>query len=259
MRDIDVAREAARAAGRLIRSAESRAADLKGAVDPVTATDLAAEQAILEVLHAHRPDDTIVAEESGGDLGGRAWIVDPLDGTVNFVHGIDHVAVSIGLWDGDEPLAGAILDVGRDRLYWAVAGGGAWCDDTPLAVTNRPIGDAVVALGYPYDRRERPRAYGEFTARLLAHARGVRRMGAAALDLAWVAEGRVDAYIEPGLPAGVKPWDVAAGILLVREAGGQVVNGAGTPAGLEESLFVAGGVDTVGGVLEAMAGWSDER
>ncbi|UCG40690.1 MAG: inositol monophosphatase [Acidimicrobiia bacterium] len=259
MRDIDVARAAAAAAGEVIRGAESRVADLKGAVDPVTATDLAAEQAILEVLRAHRPDDAVLAEESGGEVRGRTWIADPLDGTVNFVHGIDHVAVSVGLWDGHEALAGAILDVGRDRMYWAVAGEGAWSGDTPLRVTNRPIGDAVVALGYPYDRRERPRAYGDFTARILAHARGVRRIGAAALDLAWVAEGRVDAYIEPGLPAGVKPWDVAAGILLVREAGGQVVNGEGAPAGLEESLFVAGGYPTISGVLEAMEGWSDER
>ncbi|NND84054.1 MAG: inositol monophosphatase [Acidimicrobiia bacterium] len=259
MHDIDVARAAVTAAGAVIRAAESREPDLKGAVDPVTATDVAAERAILDVLAAHRPDDAVLAEESGGEVRGRTWIADPLDGTVNFVHGIDHVAVSIGLWNGERPIAGAILDVGRDQLYWAAAGEGAWCGEARLTVTNRPIGDAVVALGYPYDRRERPDAYGDFTARILRTARGVRRMGAAALDLAWVAEGRVDAYIEPGLPAGVKPWDVAAGILLVREAGGEVRNGRGAPAGLEESLFVAGGSTTVSGLLEPMEGWSDGR
>lgn len=259
MRDIEVAGEAARAAAAVIGAASLRTADLKGAVDPVTATDLAAERAILDVLAAHRPDDSVLAEESGGAVAGRTWVVDPLDGTVNFVHGIDHVAVSIGLWDDTGPLVGVVLDVARDRLYEAVAGGGAWCGDQRLAVTDRSVDEGVVALGYPYDRRDHPGRYGDLTARLLSVARGVRRFGAAALDLAWVAEGRVDAYLEPGLPAGVKPWDVAAGILLVREAGGVVVNESGEPAGLEERLFVAGGRAAVDGVLPVMEGWLDGR
>lgn len=259
MRDIDVAREAAAAAGAVITAAESRVASLKGAVDPVTETDVAAERAILDVLQRHRPDDAILAEESGGAVEGRTWIVDPIDGTVNFVHGIDHLAVSVGLWDDGTPRAGAILDVGNERMYWTVAGEGAWCDDRPLTVSDRAIGDAVVALGYPYDRRERATAYGDFTARLLGTARGIRRFGAAALDLAWVAEGRIDAYVEAGIPAGVQPWDVAAGILLVTEAGGAVVNQDGDPAGLEERLFMAGGPTTLSGLRAAMDGWSDGR
>ncbi len=259
MDDLSVARAAATAASAVIAASDARSARLKGAVDPVTETDLAAERAILEVLRTHRPDDAVLAEESGGAVDGRTWVVDPLDGTVNFVNGIDHIAVSVGLWDGDEPLVGAILDVARSRMYSAARGAGAWCDGRRLRVSDRPTNEAIVASGYPYDRRERAVAYGDFTARLLATVRGVRRFGAAALDLAWVAEGRVDAYVEPGIPAGVQPWDVAAGILLVREAGGRVVNEHGNPAGLSERLFVAGGEPTIDGILRCLDGWSDGR
>lgn len=256
MRDLDVAIAAAERAADVIRRATSRDATFKSAVDPATETDRAAEEAILDVLTELRSRDGVLAEESGGHLDhDRLWVVDPLDGTVNFVHGIDHTAVSVALWVEGVPRVGVVVDVHRARTYTAVAGEGTRMGGELLRVTDRPIDEAVVASGYPYDRRERAAAYGDFTARLLGVCRGVRRFGAAALDLAWTAGGTVDGYIEPGLPHGVKPWDVAAGILLVREAGGEVVNGNGSPAGLEEDMFISGGPRTVAGLLAAMEGW----
>ncbi len=256
MRDIDVAIAAAERAADVIRGSTSRAASFKSAVDPVTETDSAAEEAILDVLRELRGTDGVLAEESGGSLDhDRLWVVDPLDGTVNFVHGIDHVGVSVALWVAGAPRVGVVVDVHRSLTYTAVAGEGAWAGGRRLQVTDRSVSEAVVASGYPYDRWERAEEYGDFTARILKATRGVRRFGAAALDLAWSASGTVDGYLEPGLPHGVKPWDVAAGILLVREAGGVVVNGDGVPAGLEETLFIAGGRHVVDGLLAAMEGW----
>ncbi len=256
MRDLDVAVAAAERAAAVIRAAEVGTVEFKSAVDPVTETDTAAEAAILEVLADVRSTDGVLTEESGGDLDhDRLWVIDPLDGTVNFVHGIDHTAVSIALWVAGTPKVGVVVDVHRSLTYTAVAGEGAWLGSRRLRVTDRPTDEAVVASGYPYDRREKAEAYGEFTARLLETCRGVRRFGAAALDLAWVAAGTVDGYVEPGLPAGVKPWDVAAGILLVREAAGDVVNLRGERAGLEETMFIAGGQRTITGLLAGLDGW----
>ncbi len=256
MRDLDVAIAAAESAAAVIRRAETRNATFKSAVDPVTDTDTAAEEAVLDILGEVRSADGVLSEEAGGHLDHeRLWVIDPLDGTVNFVHGIDHIAVSVALWVSGTPRVAVVVDVGRSLTYTATAGEGAWLGTRRLRVTDRPVGDAVVASGYPYDRRERADAYGDFTARMLRVCRGVRRFGAAALDLAWVAAGTVDGYMEPGIPAGVKPWDVAAGILLVREAGGEVVNLHGDPAGLEESMFIAGGPATVHGLLACIDGW----
>jgi myo-inositol-1(or 4)-monophosphatase len=210
---------------------------MKGAVDPVTEVDVAAEQAIFDVLRRHRPTDATLGEESGGsDSRGRQWVVDALDGTVNFVHGLAHTAVSVALWSGGEAVVGVIADVERARLHRAESGAGAEVDGEATTVTDAMVGDAVVATGYPYDRRERAAEYGAMTGRLLAEFRGVRRFGAAALDFAWVAEGRLDGYGEVGL----QPWDAAAGILLVRESGGVVLDGSGRPAGLRSRAFACG-------------------
>ncbi len=256
MRDIDVAITAGERAAEVIRAATSREATFKSAVDPVTETDKAAEAAILDVLAEMRSTDGVLAEESGGDLDhDRLWVIDPLDGTVNFVHGIDHTGVSIALWVAGVPRVAVVVDVTRRLTYRAVAGEGAWLGSQRLHVTDRPTDESVIASGYPYDRREKADVYGDFTARMLETCRGIRRFGAAALDLAWVANGTVDGYMEPGLPAGVKPWDVAAGILLVREAGGDVINLRGEPAGLEEAMFIAGGERTIAGLRACLDGW----
>ena len=236
MDDLEVATRAAETAAGIIRSARrDRTARMKGAVDPVTEVDLAAERAVIDLLRDTRPDDDILAEEGGGSIGERTWVVDPLDGTVNFVQGIEHVAVSVALWERDRPVVGVIVDVFRGRTYRALRGEGAEVDGHPLAVEVVEVRDAVVATGYPYDRHERSSAYGDLTARLLASVRGVRRFGSAALDLAWVAEGRLGGYVEVGLA----PWDVAAGILMVRESGGRVTDYAGRPPTVDGGQFVA--------------------
>lgn len=236
MDDLALATLAASTAAAVIRGSGRPTARMKGAVDPVTEVDEAAERAILELLRSHRPDDHLLSEESGGTSGGRTWVIDPLDGTVNFVQGIDHVAVSVALWDGAQPSVGVVVDVFRDRTYRAVVGQGAEVDGEPLSVADLDAGDAVVATGFPYDRRERASEYGAMVGRMLSEFRGVRRFGSAALDLAWVAEGRLGGYTEHRLA----PWDVAAGLLLVREAGGVVVDADGAPASLASRAFVAG-------------------
>jgi myo-inositol-1(or 4)-monophosphatase len=250
MDDLEVATRAAGAAADLVRSAHGdRTARMKGAVDPVTEVDLAAERAIVDILRDTRPDDDILAEETGGSVGERTWVVDPLDGTVNFVQGIDHVAVSVALWERDRAVVGVIVDVFGDRTYRAVRGQGADVDGHTLAVDVVAPADAVVATGYPYDRHERSRVYGDLTARLLGSVRGVRRFGSAALDFAWVAEGRLGGYLEIGLA----PWDVAAGLLLVREAGGVVLDEHGVDAGLGSRVYASGSIEVARHLVSLVA------
>lgn len=211
---------------------------MKGEVDPVTAMDEAAEEAIIDVLSDARPDDAVLGEESGGAgwREGRVWVVDPLDGTVNFVHGIPHVAVSVALWEDGAPLAGVVIDVTRNEEFSVVAGNGAHLDGTPISVSVcQSLGDAVVATGFPYDRRRHAMAYAETVGHVLGRVQGIRRIGSAALDLAWTACGRFDAYWEYGL----HPWDSAAGLLLVKEAGGVVTGRDGSAYDLDSPVIVA--------------------
>lgn len=140
----------------MVRSAigGSWATEMKGLVDPVSEIDRAAEAAIIDVIQALRPDDGILAEEGGGDdrRSGRRWIIDPLDGTVNFLHGIPHVGVSVALWDDDQPLAATVIDVHRDEEFAAEAGQGATCNGEPIHVSDRAeLIDCVFATGFPYD------------------------------------------------------------------------------------------------------------
>jgi myo-inositol-1(or 4)-monophosphatase len=231
MNDLDLALEAASAAAEAIRS---RAADVvdpefKGEVNPVTAADRAAEDAIVDLIRRHRPDDGILTEE-GSDRDStsqRRWVVDPLDGTVNFLHGVPHVGVSIAVEDSDGPVVGVVLDVFRDEAFSAVRGDGARRDGESIAVSStRSLDRSLVVTGFPYDRREHATAYAGVVAAVLQRAQGVRRLGSAALDLAWIACGRYDGYWEIKL----EPWDVAAGLLLVAEAGGRSSASDGGPA-----------------------------
>ncbi|HSJ29389.1 MAG TPA: inositol monophosphatase family protein [Acidimicrobiia bacterium] len=207
--------------------------EFKGSVDPVTAVDRAAETAIRSLLATHRPDDAILGEEEGGARweADRVWIVDPLDGTVNFVHGIPHVAVSVALWDRGRPLVGVVHDVLRDEVFAASAGGGATIGSGEPGTrrlqvsTTAGLTRALVATGFPYDRQEHAGELGATVGRVLARVQGIRRMGSAALDLCWVAAGRYEAYWEYRL----QPWDTAAGQLVVEEAGGRVSDLAGRP------------------------------
>ena len=241
MDDLEVALEAGRAGARVVADAfgNVQEAEFKGIVDPVTAVDRAAESAILEVLSALRPDDAVLAEERGGsrDLSGRHWIVDPLDGTVNFIHGIPQVAVAVGLYEDGAPLAGVVIDPVRGEEFAAQIGEGATLNGERIRVSDARLADGVIATGFPYDRRERGAQYAGIVGTVLEHVRGIRRFGSAALDLSWVASGRLDGYWEFGLG----PWDIGAAMVIVLEAGGVVTDHTGTASGVFDSLYVAGG------------------
>jgi myo-inositol-1(or 4)-monophosphatase len=222
---------AARRGGEVLRRRfeEARTIDLKGQIDLVTDADHAAERAILEFVRAEFPAHRVIAEEIGqvapasppeeGPNSGLCWYIDPLDGTTNYAHRVPHFCVSVAVWDGEGPLAGAIYQPLLDDLYSAGRGVGATCNGELLGVSHQPsLSQALIATGFPYDIWTKPEDPLRLFAAVLGKARGVRRFGAAALDLAYVARGRFDGYFELGL----HPWDVAAGILLVQESGGQV-------------------------------------
>lgn len=209
-------------------------------VDLLTEADLASQELILTELQRRFPDHDILAEEAGGerrDTGRPLWLVDPLDGTTNFAHRFPVFAVSIALWVNGRPQVGVVQDVVRERTYWAAAGQGAWlADERRLQVSETAtLGESLLATGFPYTRATHAdNNLAEFNA-LMPVTRGVRRAGSAALDMAWVADGRLDGYWEPYLA----PWDWAAGLLLVTEAGGTVSDYGGGPLHLGSCTIVA--------------------
>ena len=234
-----VAEEAARAAGLIIRDAAGTQLDVqhKGEIDLVTQVDLAAESAIRSCLQAHTPDIPILAEEGGGPWEEQTrWIVDPLDGTTNFVHGYPSYAVSIGLQVDGILEVGCVFDAVHGRSYRATRGEGAWCDGQRLQVSECTTLDrALLVTGFPYDRRTKVDKYLRFVRELMIRAQGIRRAGAASMDFVALASGQVDGYWEFGL----NPWDVAAGILLVQEAGGCVTEMNGEPIHLVSPRLLA--------------------
>ncbi|MDH3605549.1 MAG: inositol monophosphatase [Acidimicrobiia bacterium] len=241
MNDAAVAIAAAQAGAAIVGAGfgQPHTVEFKGTVDPVTEIDHRAEEAILAILRAERPDDAVLAEERGGsrDLSGRHWIVDPLDGTVNFHHGIPQVAVAVALYEDGQPRVGVVVDPLREETFVAETGSGAWLNGEPIAVSTRPLSEGVIATGFPYDRREQGSRYAAIVGAVLEEVRGIRRLGSAALDLVWVACGRLDGYWEFGLA----PWDIAAAMVVVLEAGGVVTDHTGVPSTVLDSLYVAGG------------------
>lgn len=194
---------------------------LKGRIDLVTDTDLAVEAFLKERLKDVAPGVTFMAEESATSCipQGSCWIIDPVDGTTNFAHSLPFVATSVGLWHEGRMELGIVNAPMLGECYWATRGGGAFRDGEPLRVSDRtPLDHAVVATGFPYTIRENVDTVLARLRKALLATRGVRRCGAAAIDLAFVAGGRFDAFYETDL----KPWDTAAGWLLVEEAGGCV-------------------------------------
>jgi myo-inositol-1(or 4)-monophosphatase len=218
---LDVARAAARAAGAELLSrfgVAARGVSTKSTpTDLVSEADLEAEAAVRDVLARRRPGDSILAEEGGasGGSGDLRWVVDPLDGTINFLFGIPLFAVSVACEDPSGPLAGVVLDPVRDECFAATRSGTATLDGAVVHASDRSdLATAMVATGFGYDSDVRARQ-AEVLARVLPRVRDIRRGGAAALDLAWCACGRLDAYYE----RGVHRWDVAAGCLLADRAG----------------------------------------
>ena len=232
--DLELAERAARAAGEVLMSYFGQTAeglDVKSSpTDPVSDADREAERTINEIISTQHPADGVIGEEGARTppSNGRTWIVDPLDGTVNFLYGMRAWAVSIALEDGDGLAAGVVFNPVDDECFSARRGDGAKLNGRPIRVTHcRSLDRAMVATGFSYAAEERARQ-AELLLGLLPAVRDVRRAGAAALDLAYVASGRVDAYYERGL----KRWDEAAGRLLVQEAGGTVIDLEGEPAGV---------------------------
>ena len=217
---INAARKAARAITRDFGEVANLQVSQKGPADFVTRADRKAEDVVREELSKARPQWGFLLEEAGeikGKDGQHVWVVDPIDGTTNFIHGIPHFAVSIGLTRNGEPVAGVVYNPITDELFAAERGGGAYLNDRRIRVAaRRDIHDAVIACGMPHRGRGDHVQFRAELAQVQAKASGLRRAGTASLDLAWVAAGRLDGYWERGL----KPWDICAGIVLVREAGG---------------------------------------
>ena len=246
-------RAAIKAARGLVRDfgeVEQLQVSQKGPADFVSNADHRAERILKEELRRARPEFGFLMEESGEEVGSQPqnrWLVDPLDGTTNFLHGLPHFAVSVALEQFGEITAAVVYDPIRDELFWADKGGGAYVNDRRLRVSARKeLGQALVGCGLPV-QTWRGREKG-FTAQMNAvadHVAGLRRLGTASLDLAWVAAGRQDGFWEYGL----KPWDIAAGILLVREAGGRVGRLEGDDDLLAEGTLVA----ATGGLFPKLA------
>jgi myo-inositol-1(or 4)-monophosphatase len=227
------AEDAARRGGEVVRSRfhQTRTVSFKGRIDLVTDADRAAEEAILGFLRGEFPSHDIVAEESQAAAAGTEyrWYVDPLDGTTNYAHGVPHFCVSVAVTNREGVVGGAVYQPLLDEMYSAASGAGATLNGERIAVSSRaPLSQSLVATGFPYDVWTRPDPPVRLFTLALGKARGVRRFGAAALDLAYVACGRFDAYFELGL----FPWDVAAGSLIVTEARGRVGSIGGGPLDL---------------------------
>lgn len=254
--DAEIARRVARAGAEIVgsRFSDHHQASYKGDVNPVTDLDHAAEEAILAELDRLAPGEGVLSEEAGGAgwEAERVWIVDPLDGTVNLLHGVPHVAVSVGVWEKGQPVAGVVVDVASGVEYWAARGEGAWMGEQPLRVSQvAAMERGLLATGFPYDRHLHARAYTDLLAEMLTRIQGVRRFGSAALDLAWVAAGRFDAFWEFGLA----PWDYAAGVLLVTEAGGVVTDEGGDPFRPGATALIASNGHLHEAVVSVVAAW----
>ncbi len=220
---IRAADRAARGLKRDFGEVENLQVSRKGPADFVSAADLRAEKILREELHKARPDYAFLMEESGARAGrsdsNRCWIVDPLDGTTNFLHGLPHFAISIGLREGEQMVAAVVYDPIKEDLFYAEKGGGAYLNDRRMRVSGRDrLDEALLATGIPFKGRGGESQFARELDQAMRETAGVRRWGTASLDLAYVAAGRYDGFWERDLA----PWDIAAGLLLVREAGGYV-------------------------------------
>ena len=225
---LDFAIAIAREAGAVLREGLKlqRQIQLKSPFELVTDIDHASERLLVGAISARFPEHVILAEESGGSFDDErpTWLIDPLDGANNYAHGFPFFAVSLGLWADNKPVLGVVYDPMRDELFTAQAGAGAFCNGQRLQVSAvSTLAAALLSTGFPYDYSSRAdNNLAEFD-RLQSRCQGVRRAGSAALDLAYVASGRLEAHWEVGL----KPWDTGAAALLVTEAGGRVTDMAG--------------------------------
>ena len=239
-----IAIEAAHAGGDVLRrrfaDRDRLTVEVKDRHDYVTEVDREAEAAVIAVLGRRVPDHAILAEEgsTGGAHASFRWIVDPLDGTTNFIHGVPTFAVSIGLEDADGLIAGAVHDPCRAETFHAHRGGGAFLNDSPIACTELDhLDTALIATGFPFREMAQLPEYLTAFERFVRSTSGLRRAGSASLDLVYTACGRYDGFFEVGL----KPWDLAGGAIVVMEAGGIVTDVRGGPRFLSQGSVVAAG------------------
>jgi myo-inositol-1(or 4)-monophosphatase len=252
---LNIAVRAARRAGSIINRAALDGGGLdiraKRLNDFVTRVDHAAEEAIIEIVRKAYPDHAVLAEESGASAG-RAeyeWIIDPLDGTTNFIHGFPQYCVSIAIRHRDAVVHGVIYDPTKNELFTASKGRGAFLNDRRIRVSKcLRLADALVGTGFPFKEVSRIELYTAQMKKMMQSSAGLRRAGAAALDLAYVACGRLDAFWELGL----SPWDMAAGALMIQEAGGLVGDLRGEPNYLESGEIAAATPKVYPGLLEAL-------
>jgi myo-inositol-1(or 4)-monophosphatase len=235
---LEFAIDLARRAGDLLRAGFGHAGTVryKGPIDPVTEYDLRSEALIRDAIHAAFPEDAILGEEGGssGNGDGR-WVVDPLDGTVNFAHAVPIFAVTMAYVQGGRPSVGVTYDPMRDEMFHASSGGGAWLNGDRLHVSMCELLDrSLLVTGFPYGIRSAPNNNLGHYAAFAVQSLGVRRLGSASLDLAYVAAGRLDGYWE----FAVEAWDVAAGMLMVEEAGGWVTRTDGQPDPLQPPISI---------------------
>jgi myo-inositol-1(or 4)-monophosphatase len=255
---LNIAVKAARAAGAIINRAaldiEVLHVTSKGPNDFVSEVDQAAEQAIIETLLEAYPGHGILAEESGRAHGAKhseyVWIIDPLDGTTNFLHGFPVYAVSIALAYRGQVQQAVVYDPARNDLFYASRGRGAFMNDRRLRVSKRTrIADALIGTGFPFRKGDNFKRYVKMFEEVMTHCAGLRRPGAAALDLCYVAAGWYDGFFETGL----SPWDIAAGSLMITEAGGLIGNFTGDADFLYQREVVAGTPKVYGQLVQLLA------
>jgi len=236
---VNAARKAARGLLRDYGEISKLQVSIKGPANFVTNADLKAEKILKEELQNARPDFGLILEESGKKIGQdkkNFWIVDPLDGTMNFLHGLPHFAISIAHESKGEIVSGIIFDPLRNEIFYSAKGRGAYLNDSRIRVSNRKkINDSVFATGIPCIGKKQHPSYLKILSEIMKKSAGIRRFGAASLDLAYVAAGRYEGFWETDL----KHWDVAAGSLLVQEAGGYISDIEGEKVSLESGNILA--------------------
>ena len=246
--ELKVAKQAAHKAAAIIRDFRinrSFEIELKGKNDLVTDADIASENKILETIEEVFPEDQFLAEESNNYTelpSGRIWIIDPIDGTTNFAHGFAPYCISIAFWVDGIPKVGVVLEVAHDELFWAVEDEGAWLNDSKLEIST--ITDpamSLIATGFPYSQFGLVDPYLALLKNLMQKTHGIRRPGAASYDLCCVAAGRVEGFYEYGL----SPWDVAAGSLIIKEAGGTITDWKGDQNWLFGKRIICGNEEIV--------------
>jgi myo-inositol-1(or 4)-monophosphatase len=241
--NIDTLKQIALNAGKIVKEgyASHKNVSHKGVVDLVTEFDVKTENFIITELKKTFSGYTLVGEEShqGSYHYDKAIYIDPIDGTTNFVHGIPHLAISLGVWEQGEPTLAVVYNPILEELFWAVRGEGAFCNGEKLMVsTQNKLQNALIATGFPYAKVNAGIEYRwviDCMTNLLPHIQDIRRLGAAAIDLCYLAQGKVEAFYEIDL----KPWDVAAGILIVQEAGGHISNVDNQPFDFDDKSIVA--------------------